>query len=296
MTVAVSDSRSNGPEQIVHAAECIGKAKQRRAVFVAIYHGKKQLKTVGEISDATGLSRKRVLEEGRKLATKGIVAQDKVDGEIGYRKDDFYHANKAKILALASDPAKRAKVPTKRNPSRSADGGLTVKIKLPRGVRFEQPKFITIDEIDSFERVRKVLPAGNLAATVSEKAFKQGLLKILRQGGAFKDWGGEANDVFTGRLVYRGRRYRAAFALKGPGLKAKLTPARMGKNGDQIQRLFSSPADFFFVQHWQAIDESVVALMEALATKASIGGSRVYFGTIDGQDSQRLYAAYRNLF
>lgn len=296
MTIAVSDARSNAPEQIVHAAECVGRGKHRRAVFEAIYFHKKKVKTVSEIVAATNLPRIRVLQEGRALATKGIVHQTELDGEVAYQKDDFYHANKAKILAAAASPAKRKAIPTKRNPVRSHGGEVTIKIRLPRGIQFEQPKFVTVDDIDSFRKVRKFAPAGNLPANVSEKKFKNGLLCVLKQGGAFKDWGGEFNDVYTGRLVYRGRRYRAAFALKGPGLKAKLTPRRMGKNGDQIQRLFASPADFFFVQHWREIDESVVAQMEALATKASIGGSRVFFGTIDGQDSMRLYKAYEKCF
>lgn len=296
MTVPVSDARSNAPEQIVHAAECVGKGKHRRAVFEAIYFHKKKIKTVSDIQAATGLPRMRVLQEGRALATKGIVHQTDLDGEVAYRKDDFYHANKAKILAAAGNPAKLKAIPTKRNPERSTEGHVTIRIKLPRGMHFEQPKFITIDDIDSFKKVRKVPPAGNLPVSLSEKKFKDGLLQILRQGGTFKDWGGEYNDVYTGRLVFRGKRYRAAFALKGPGLKAKLTPGRMGKNGDQIQRLFASSADFFFVQHWREIDESVIAHMDALATKAAIGGKRVFFGTIDGQDSMRIYTAYRKSF
>ena len=45
--------------------------------------------------------------------------------------------------------------------------------------------------------------------------------------------------------------------LKGKGKKGPLTPAKMGKHGDQIQRLFESTADIFFVQYWDNIGERV---------------------------------------
>jgi hypothetical protein len=71
----------------------------------------------------------------------------------------------------------------------------------------------------------------------------------------------------------------------------------MGKNGDQIQRLFQSTAEVFFVQYWQEIDESVLDQMKQLAiAKSLMDGRRVWFGIIDGQDSNRLYRAYQKRF
>jgi hypothetical protein len=67
----------------------------------------------------------------------------------------------------------------------------------------------------------------------------------------------------------------------------------MGKNGDQAQRLFQEEADVFFVQHWREIDPSVIDLMRSLAVaKAVTTGKRVWYGVIDGKDSQRLCLAY----
>lgn len=293
MPISVTDARSNAPEQIIYAAECIGRSKQRLLVFKAIYFGSRKVKTAAQIANSSGLSKTRVLQEARNLVTKGIVHQEKVDGETAYRKDDFFHGNKGKILSLVKSPAKRQAVPTKRNP---LGGKATVVVSLPRGFSFRSPKQLTIDDIDSFEKVRKVGAAGNLPAAVSETRFKRGLLRILCQGGRFRDWGGEQSDIYTSRLVYKKRRYAAAFALKGPGLKTRLTPGKMGKNGDQAQRLFNQAADFFVVQHWREIDPSVVALVRSLATAKALGGAKVFFTIIDGQDSMRLYSAYSNLF
>ena len=106
--------------------------------------------------------------------------------------------------------------------------------------RLEQ---ISVDDIDSFVRVRKMKVSGYLSAKVSETAFKKGILKILSQQSVAKDWGGEKNDIHTTYSKLGGKRRAAAFALKGPGTKGKLIPKKMGKNGDQIQRLFH--------QHWR---------------------------------------------
>jgi len=68
MPLNVSDARSNANDQIAHAVAVIGRSKYRRAVFEAIYFGKKPSKTVDEIAVKTGLSAKRVLEEAKKLS------------------------------------------------------------------------------------------------------------------------------------------------------------------------------------------------------------------------------------
>ena len=77
MPIDVSDVRSSPSDQIAHAAKVIGKSLHRKAVFRAIYYGKKRVKTVAEIHQATSLPRKRVLEEGKKLAKQHVVHQTK---------------------------------------------------------------------------------------------------------------------------------------------------------------------------------------------------------------------------
>ena len=290
MPQAVTDARSNAQDQIAHAAKVVGKSPIARAVFAAIYTGKQRVKTVGEISLATGLSRKQVLTHGKKFDSSHIVEQIKERGDTAYRKDNFFHCNKAKILALAGNAGKLQRFPTKTNPASRATS-VTVKLRLrPEN---PPPMRVTVDDIDSFLRVRRIAPCGNVPTTVSENTFKHGVRKILGETGEFSDWGGERNDLFSTRMKIKGKRVAVAFGFKGPGTKGVLVPGKLGKNGDQIQRLFETDADAFLIQYWREIEQSVLNQMYAMAVKNTLHTNRqVYYGLIDGQDSNRLILAY----
>lgn len=289
--IEVSDSLSNTEEQIERAAKTIGRAVARRHVFDAIYHHKAPVKTVGEIAEKTGLTRMRVLQEGRHLHQKGIVRQTKKNGDTAYEKIDFFHAHKKKILGLAGNSKKLAALPTKRKVVRV----LPKVIKIPSsGAKVNR---ITIDDIDSFAKVRKVAVAASLPSSMSEESFKKGMQAILGEGGKFKDWGGEKSDLYSTRLRIDGRRRAVAFGFKGPGQRGRLVPGRMGKNGDQALRLFHEEADVFIVQHWREIDSSVIDLIRRLAVaKSATTGQQIWYGIIDGQDSERLRRAYTTKF
>jgi hypothetical protein len=289
----VSDARSNKEEQIVYAAEAIGKSRDRAAVFEAICFGKARTKSVSEIVERTTLSRKRVLEEGRKLVNKQVVDQTTKNAETAYVKDAFLAAHRGQVLRLATNRKAREAVPTKRTRSRTT-GKVVIKQTVP--AKWVRIRRITIDDIDSFSRVQSVATVAT-RSPMSEQKFKRGLQGIVGDKGRFVDWGGEKSDLWTTRLKIRGVRRTAALALKGPGLKQKLTPARMGRNGDQIQRLFTSSADVFIVQHWREIDESVVVQLETFAQVKSLAtGTETLFGIIDGEDSARLVVAYPKEF
>jgi hypothetical protein len=293
MPVAVTDPRSNPADQIAHAVEVLGRATQRIAVFKAIYRGKKRVKTVNEIATSTGLDRIRVLQEGRRLADNQIVKQIRAAGTTAYEKDNFYSAQKGKILRLVQDPAAFASFPTKARP----------RVALPKDIRIRVPKatvrvrLITIDDVDTFSRVRRLRVEPRGRTPILEARFKKGVATILREEGRFADWGGEKNDLYSTRLRISGSRHAAAFASKGRGTKGILTPKQMGKNGDQIQRLFKSSATIFFVQYCGQIAESVLEQMEEFAKAKSVAiGDVVYFGVIDRDDSNRLIEAYPDAF
>jgi hypothetical protein len=284
--IEVSDSLSNTEEQIERAARTVGRGDRRR-VFDAIYHHKARVKTVSEIVAKTRLDRIRVLQEGRHLVRRGIVRQAKKNGETAYEMIDFFHAHKKAIMRFSAEPKKLANLPTKRK---------TVTV-LPKSVTISaagaQVYRITIDDIRSFSRVRKVKVAGSLSSSVSEAQFKRGIQSIIGEPGKFKDWGGEKSDLCTTRIRLNDKRLAAAFAFKGPGERGKLVPGRMGKNGDQAPRLFQEDADVFLVQHWREIDPSVIDLLRSLAVaKAVTTGKRIWYGVIDGHDSLRLCQAY----
>jgi hypothetical protein len=294
MTIKTTDVRSSPKEQIIHAAEVIGRSKVRRKVFEEIYRGKKSARTVDEIALATGLDRKLVFNEARVLYNNRIIERRKTKGKpITYIKDDFYSQHKKKILKFAVDKRSRDKFPTKWNPK----GTMTI-INLPILRKSIDIKHLTIDEIDSFEKVAEVKMAPEAEnKPILEEAFKKGLQNILGEGGEFNDWGGEGDDLFSNRLVLKGKRVMVAFGLKGRGTKGKLTPKKLGKQGDQIQRLFRGPAEVFLIQYWAQIDKSVIEQMKLMAiAKSALEGRRIYYGEMDGQDTLRILQAYNDCF
>lgn len=292
MIQSVSDVGSNAEENIAHAAKIIGRSKQRRKVFDAIYTGKSKVKSVTYLMHVTRLPRIRTLDAGKSLADNRVVKQIKVDGETAYEKLDFYHRHKRQILNLAASPAKLKVFPTKRNPVSSLR-----EVRLRISAKRAQVGQISIEDIDSFKRIPKRKTGQDLGNQLSEDKFKQGLKRIIGEAGSFKDWGGEVNDLYTTRLRVRGKRIPTAFALKGPAMTGKLTPGRMGANGDQIQRLFEAPAELFLVQYCRQIDQSVISQMERLAVAKSVmTGREIKYGVIDGQDSSRLVLGYPSAF
>lgn len=294
MTTSVSDARSNPNDQLAHAANVLKGAPQRLAVFHAIYSGKRRIKSVDDLAGATGLTRKQVLQQGLILANNHIVSQTTKDAQTAYEKDPFYSSSRAKIERLAMDPAKLEALPTKTRPQTAATGSTVIRV--PRA--FYDVTQLHVDDIDSFSAVRGVKVKNYRPMPLTEKAFKDGMQALLHEPGVFKDWGGEANDLWTTRVTIGGRRLATAMAFKGKGMTGKLTPRKMGKNGDQIQRLYQVPADLYVLQYWAQIDQSVFTLMHSLAVSRSAmnGGKLVRYLVIDGEDSQRLILAYPKRF
>lgn len=292
MPQAVSDSLSNTNEQICQAAKTIGRSQIRRKVFEAIYHGKKRLKSAEEIAQKTGLTQKSVTMAGKRFHDRGIVEAVRVNGKTMYKKIDFFHTHKSDILAYAGNKKKLEALPTKSRPRVSTV--VTVSLNTQK----ISTKQITIDDVDSFKKVHGVKANGFIPRTVSEAQFKKGIQSIIGERGKFQDWGGEKNDLLTTHLIINGKRMPAAFAFKGPGTRGALVPGKMGKNGDQIQRLFESCAEVFFIQYGDEIRESVTEQMQqlAIAKSAMFGNKKILFGVIDGADSNRLFEAYKEMF
>ena len=169
---------------------------------------------------------------------------------------------------LIKDPKKLANLPTKYMRHGSA---AVVKITVPRAKI--QIKEVTVDDFDQFSKIKKIKSASK--KVVSERAFKDGILKLIGDSGKFQDWGGEPNDLYTTKLRHRGARRAIAFAFKGPATTGELTPRKLGKNGDQIQRLFLSPAEVFIVQYHDHIGQAVIEQMKAFASLNSVREGKV---------------------
>jgi len=297
MTIPVSDRSSNKPEQLEHAAEVIGRSSHRLMVFKAIYTGKAKIKSVPDLMKSTKLGRTRVLDAGKKLSTQDIVEQVRVDGVTGYAKIGFFQTHRDKILKLAENVEQRRKLITKRRPERQPYSLRVQRVRVDVFIPKQKNKarFITIDDIDSF---KKVCPLkADTYIKMPESTFKRGMARILMEKGDFNDWGGESSDLVSTRVLIRGKRHSTAFAFKGPGTTGKLTPKKMGKNGDQIQRLIKCAADVFLIQYWGQIDESILSQLENFAKlKAYMESREIWYGIIDGIDSARVIKGYREQF
>lgn len=289
MVVRVTDSSGNKREKIANAAEFLSRSKDRQKVFDAIYRGKKR-KTVKEIADITGMSEVRVAQEANKLYHEDIVLRSETLPYI-YEKDGFYSQNKRKILSLAQNKTKLNKFPTKSNPVSQVK---TVIVKYNRSI--VNRKFISVDDVDTFSKVRRVKSVV-LGPRLYESKLKDALKAIIGEPGEFQDWGGESDDLYSTRLIINGNRHPVAFGLKGRATTGKLTPKKMGKNGDQIQRLFGASAEILFVLYQGQIDESIVKQMEGFAIAKSVTeAKRIYYGIIDEKDVARLIRAYPTAF
>ncbi|MFH2064743.1 MAG: hypothetical protein ABIK15_06070 [Pseudomonadota bacterium] len=150
-------------------------------------------------------------------------------------------------------------------------------------------------EIDQFSLIRdqynaeKKSPDISILRSIPENSIKRAIAEIVHEGNIPNDWGGEKSDLFTSNVSVDGRMMSTAFLLKGP---AKFTPMKMthlGKNGDQIERLFTEPADLLILQHCHQVTNPVRGTMRAFASR--IHDLR-YFSILDGYDTIRLMKAY----
>ncbi|MFA5864740.1 MAG: hypothetical protein WC975_08635 [Phycisphaerae bacterium] len=155
--------------------------------------------------------------------------------------------------------------------------------------------FIAVDDIDTFAKVKDISKnfEAELPVKNSEADIKELFHKILGEPFKQKDWGGEQNDIFTTRVEIGGKRHCAAFMLKGPATPEPLTIAKCGKNGDQIQRLFKSPADLFVIQfHGKVSQEVVEECKQKVQLLRTTTNPNAIFTIIDGKDTARLIKAY----
>ena len=121
---------------------------------------------------------------------------------------------------------------------------------------------------------------------VPEQTVKEVFCRILSEFEPAKDWGGEEADIFSSNLSVDGKRRSAAFLLKGPAKFHEMKPTDLGKNGDQIVRLYNTPADVFVLQHCHKVGPAVRKTMEAFAL--SIYSANRQYLIIDGYDTARI--------
>jgi hypothetical protein len=120
---------------------------------------------------------------------------------------------------------------------------------------------------------------------VPEDTVKRAFAGLIGESYVPKDWGGERSDLYTSRVFARGRQVSAAWLFKGPGYPRAMDVKALGKNGDQIDRLFTEPAELLVPQHCHQIKASVVGMMDSYAHDARRPRS---YMIIDGADTGRI--------
>jgi hypothetical protein len=127
-------------------------------------------------------------------------------------------------------------------------------------------------------------------ADVTERAVKETIAGLLGEHNVPADWGGEESDLFSAELLVGGQRRTGAFLLKGPAKFHQMMPRDLGKNGDQLYRLFNIPADIYIVQHCHTISPAVRKTVEAFALQRSLTAVCRYV-IMDGYETARLLRA-----
>ncbi len=144
-------------------------------------------------------------------------------------------------------------------------------------------------DIDQFSGIDFAAPLAQaeLAAVlqVSEERVKRAFADLIGELDVPKDWGGERSDLYTSRVFARRRQVSAAWLFKGPGYPRPMDVKALGKNGDQIDRLFTEPAELLVLQHCHQIKPSVVGMMDSYAHDARRPRS---YMIIDGADTGRI--------
>ena len=105
----------------------------------------------------------------RQIVTAGITA---------YEKDRFYTAYKDKILRLVQDPVAFDRLTTKTRPRLVWPKGKGTTIRIPS--ERLQVRYITIDEIDSFDRVQRISVEPGRYKPMPESQFKGGITSVVR--------------------------------------------------------------------------------------------------------------------
>jgi hypothetical protein len=297
------------PENVQVIAEELAASPRKYKVFAAIYSGGGKPKSANDlvaiaekISTPWPTNRKleafnevTILQLATPMANKHYFEKVKDKGRTAFKKYADVNAMRHNILRQARNKKLREKTVTVRNPKHMI--AVRIDTRKTQEIRLER---IFIDQIDQFKKV-KSLHASKLAdlkpKRLPEKVFKYGVAAILGNKGKFQDWGGEKNDLYSCHVTIKGQRISTAFAFKGPATPPPLTPKKLGKNGNQIQKLFESSAEAFFIQFEGRIDESVIEQMQTHAiAKSYATRKKILFGVIALEDSHRLRMKYASSF
>lgn len=149
-------------------------------------------------------------------------------------------------------------------------------------------------EIDQFAAVdfsRQARKAAREAvANMVEADIKSKLAAILGEPFLDKDNPAERSDLFTARAILNGVPTSLALVLKGRGAPHKITLVHLGKNGDQLQKAFTEPANVVGVIHTGRIDPTIRRDLDdkCFVQHARLGRMRRWM-ILDGEDLAKVF-------
>lgn len=159
-----------------------------------------------------------------------------------------------------------------------------------------EPRRVYPQQVDQFDRVdwrRRVTPEAMTAMhAMAEADVKSALARIVGTDFVDRDWGGERSDLVTNNLLVRGKQTSAAWLLKGRSVQGPMRIPHLGKNGDQVERLASEPAELLVVQHNHQITSAVTNLLTAFAY--DLRNPR-RFMTLDGEHTAMILRDFDEL-
>jgi len=182
------------------------------------------------------------------------------------------------------------------HPYMIGDPHASLELNLPTSWDAGQYGEVHVSQIDQFSRIRsvyeaeKATPHLEILKSIPERLIKFAFAEIINEGKIPKDWSGEQSDLFSCNVSVTGKYMSAAFLFKGPARFSEMKMTHLGKNGDQIVRLFSEPAQLLVLQHCHNVSNAVRSTMRAFASR--IHDLR-YFSIINGYDTLRLLSAYK---
>ena len=229
------------------------------------------------------------LPEYPELVFSGKFDPDKITTSTAYDKLSGQH----RLFMLAYITSALAKQ-VKLRPIMIADRVASTKYKSMKFVQ-QSSLHIFVDQIDEFNKAQQIdvreVDIKELR-NYPESQIKKWLAEIIGEKYVTKDWGGEQSDLYTSHLHIDGERARAAFVLKGPSRFNVMKNTDLGKNGDQIVRLFQEPADIYILQHCHYISTGVRHTMEAFSSRFF---QQSLYSVMDGIDTLRILKAYKKI-
>ena len=171
------------------------------------------------------------------------------------------------------------------------DTGTGFSFRYRNNLEIRPEEFDSLKEVDFSQLVaNKEL---HILKQFPEKKIKEFFANVIGEPDIQKDWGGEEDDLFSVNVYLDGKRKSCSFAFKGPSKFKPMEIADCGKNGDQIVRLFQTPAEILILQHCHKINPSVRKMMQAFALSNLI--TKRKFCLIDGYETYKILKHFGKL-